>query len=400
MRQYLTISVQEARRFMLTHLLLTGEKSPGAREVIKVFKRLKCIQFDPLSIAGRNHDIVLQARIRDYKPSVCVGLLYKERQLLDAWDKKMAIMRTADWPYFTRLHNRLKERLGNPEGQIYPILDHVRAQVRERGPVTAASLNISGEADWWFGVGNWGSPNLGRVALEAMVSWGELVIADKKRGRKSYDFAEKLLPKEIISSPDPFSSVQAHNEWLVLRRVSSAGLIRKGQSSVWMDSYVLTPKSRNDAISHLLQNGQLLEIHAEGIKTPFLACTADWARYKKEPFRSDEKLRFIAPLDNLMWDRTLVSALFGMDYHWEVYEPPHKRKYGYYVLPVLKGDELIGRVEPVLKKGDRAMKVKGFWLEQLSTPGAKTRKIGKIELARALEEYARFLGAGDYTLEY
>ena len=107
-----------------------------------------------------------------------------------------------------------------------------------------------------------------------------------------------------------------------------------------------------------------------------------------------ERLRFIAPLDNLMWDRSLISALFGMDYHWEVYEPPQKRKFGYYVIPILAGDELVGRVEPFLKKGDEIMRVR-LWLEE----GVKHRKIGSKAIRHALEEYTQFLGAKDYLLE-
>ena len=405
MSQPLVISVREARRFMLSHLLLSGEKTEGPGGVMKVFERLNCVQFDPLSVAGRNHDIVLQARVKDYKPAICEKLLYKDRLLLDAWDRKMGIIRTTDWPLFRRFHAQTRKNLGGKDGEIFPVLDKIRALIRERGPVIAKEMNISGEADWWFGTGNWGSPNLGRVALEAMLLWGELVIAHKNNGRKAYDFAEKLLPKEIIKQGDPHKTEESYADWRVQRRVASAGLIQKGHSSVWMSSAILTPVSRNAAIARLLKNGSLLQVHVEGVKPPFLARAEDWVRYETDKFTSDGKPRFIAPLDNLMWDRTLISALFGMDYHWEVYEPPQKRRFGYYVIPILAGDELVGRVEPFLKKGDRAMRVKGFWRENGNTAsgktasGAKPGKIGKKAILRAIEEYAQFMGVNDYVVE-
>jgi uncharacterized protein YcaQ len=93
MQQTLNISAREARRFVLSHLLLAGGvKAGGAEAVMEVFERLRCVQFDPLSVAGRNHDIVLQARVNGYTPALCEGLLYMEQHLLDAWDKKMCII--------------------------------------------------------------------------------------------------------------------------------------------------------------------------------------------------------------------------------------------------------------------------------------------------------------------
>ena len=395
MPQPLTISVREARRFMLSHLLLTDGKVSGADGVMKIFDRLKCIQFDPLSIAGCNHDIVLQSRVENYRPVMCSELLYGSRKLLDAWDKKMAIIRTVDRPNFHRFHAQTRERLGGSESALFPVLSEVRNRIREQGPLSSRTLNISGEADWWFGAGNWGGPNLGRVALEAMLLWGELIIAHKNNRRKAYDFAEKLLPPEIMKQGDPHSSEESYNEWLVQRRVTAAGIIRKGQSEVWMSTTVLSPVSRNEAITRLLKHNRLLELRVEGVKFPFLVCTEDWSRYEPGKFSSDNIPRFIAPLDNLVWDRTLVSALFGMDYHWEVYDPPQKRKFGYYVLPILMGDELVGRVEPVLKKEDKVMRVKGLWWE----PGITPRKIGKKKILQALQGYAQFLGPGEYVLE-
>ena len=380
---------------MLSHLLLAGEKMIGAdnagvaEAVMRVFERLNCIQFDPLSVAGRNHDIALQARVKNYRPDICDKLLYTDRRLLDGWDKKMCIIRAADWPWFRPFHKESKRWLARADGPVYPLLESVRAHIKEHGPTTAKMLNIEGEAEWGFGTGNWGSPNPGRVALEAMLSWGELVVANKNNGRKAYDFAEKLLPPEIYNMPSPYESEDAYAEWRVLRRVSSMGLIRKGTSYPWALAAILTTQARNAAISKLLKTGKLIEVYIEGLNAPFVSRPEDWERYAAEGYIEDGAPRFIAPLDNLMWDKQLIVALFGFDYHWEVYDPPSKRKFGYYVLPILAGDEFIGRVEPVYKKGDAAMRVKGLWLER-DRRGA---------VLKALEDYARFLGAEGYAID-
>ncbi len=333
--------------------------------------------------------------MENYTPALGDELLYATRQLLDAWDRKASIIRTADRPGFHRFHAQARERLGQPDGVIFPVLDKVRAHIRENGATTAKSLGMPGKAAWGFGVGNWGSPNLGRVALEAMLLWGKLAIAHKPGGRKAYDFASRLLPAEIVNQPDPHPSGESYAEWRVLRRVAAAGLIWQGQSAAWMGPAVLLPQARHAAASRLLHRGELMPVRVEGVKLPFLARPEDWARYEAKGFGTDDRLRFIAPLDNLMWDRPQVSALFGFEYHWEVYDPPQKRQFGYYVLPILAGDELVGRVEPVFKKEDAAMRVKGIWWEE----GAKTRKFSRGAMRQALEDYARFLVAKEYGVE-
>jgi uncharacterized protein YcaQ len=365
-----------------------------ADAVMRVFDRLYCIQFDPLSVAGRNHDIALQARVQNYVPAVCERLLYTDRRLLDGWDKKMSVIRAADWPMFRPFHDESRERLSGADGPVFMIIDKVRAYIREHGPATAKMLDMPGEAIWWFGTGNWGSSNPGRVALEAMVTWGELIVANKDNNRKSYDFAAKLLPGEIVGCPNPHASGESYAEWLVLRRTASAGLIRKGQSPAWSQTAVLSPEARNSAITRCLNDGRLIIINIEGSKAAFLARREDWERYVAEGFAADERLRFIAPLDNLMWDKSLIRTLFGFDYQWEVYTPPQSRKYGYYVLPILAGDTFVGRIEPVFHKGGDKMIVRGLWWE----PGVKPRNYSGKPLRRALESYARFLGANDYEI--
>jgi len=386
---------------MLSHLLLAGGKIGGAAAaaadgVMKVFDRLKCIQFDPLSIAGRNHDIALHARVRGYTPAVCDRLLYTERRLLDAWDKKMCVIRAVDLPWYRPFHEEIKSRLAASDGPVYPLLERVRAHIGAHGPTTAKMLDISGEAEWGFGIGNWGSPNPGRVVLEAMLAWGELVVANKDSGRKAYDFTEKLLSQAITKMADPYGSYDEYAEWRVSRRVSSVGIIRKGQSSAWAFAAILTPEDRVSAIARLLRSGRLLPARIDNLKSEFLVCAESYERYLDEGYRADDELRFIAPLDNLLWDKSLIRTLFDFDYHWEVYDPPQKRKFGYYVIPILYGDEFVGRIEPVFKKGDEAMRVEGFWW---NADAPSTRNVTQGAVRNALEDYARFLGASGYIVE-
>ena len=391
----LIITAQQARRFMLSHQLLSGQKPTGAEGVMQVFDRIQHLQFDPLAVAGRNHDIALQSRVERYQPALGDQLLYTDRQLLDSWDRRMGIIRSSDWPGFHTFHRQTRERLAEADGPIFGILDHIRAHIREHGATTASDLDIEGQAEWWFGIGNWGSPGLARVALEAMLLWGELVIANKDKGRKSYDFASKLLPPDIVSQGDPFSSIEEYASWRVMRSVAMVGLIQKGSSTAWMGTNVLAPDQRRQAIQRLLDDGELLEVRIEGLRQPYLLRRADWDRFADEGFEPDRQLRIIAPLDNLLWDKTLLSALFGFDYHWEVYDPPAKRKFGYYMLPILCGEGFVGRVEPVFRKADAVMRVKGLWWEG----GRRPRAVRKRSALAALDGYSRFLGSDGFALE-
>jgi uncharacterized protein YcaQ len=167
-----------------------------------------------------------------------------------------------------------------------------------------------------------------------------------------------------LNTADPNLTENDYQDWYVLRRIGSIGLLWN-RGSGWM-GVPATSVQRSAALKRLVDSGEVLEVTVDGIDAPFYMRTHDKKDLDNLLYTDNDGARasFIAPLDNLMWDRQLLEELFGFYYRWEVYVPPKQRKYGYYVLPVLYGDQFVARFEPVRNKKTGALTIVNWWWEQ------------------------------------
>lgn len=366
-------TVKEARRY-LARLHFSNNKN-----VYETVRKLQAVQYDPLNVVGRNPDLVLQSRIRNYRPDMLKKELYQKRTLVDGFDKMLCIYPVEDYPYLERLRRTTvwwyRE---NPE--ITNAFEGVRKVILEKGPVSSDDIGMDQKVAW-----PWGATRLSRAALESMWMTGELTIHHKDGARRFYDFAGRHLPEEILISPDPNKTEEEYFAWQVLRRIRAVGMLRKGPSDAFLGVENFKAAERNRAFDALLNEEKIVKINVEGDSyyipsenLPLLESDA--------PVSSS--VRVIAPLDNLMWDRKLIKKLFDFEYTWEVYVPKEKRKYGYYVLPVFYKDRFIARFEPEAYRGGKLV-IKSWWWEDdfKVTPG--TQKA----VFKMLEEFSRYLGA-------
>jgi len=385
------ITKEQARIFMLSYHGLSGRAHPKGKEAILAYiSRVGCIQFDPLNIVGHNQELVLQSRIDGFKPSMLQELLYKDRLLVDGWDKQMSIYHTGDWPYFSRYRANNLERLGNKERPVVPYLPLIRKEIRERGPLSSIELEFDQAVDW-----PWGPTRVSRAALESMYLWGELIIHHKVNTRKVYDFAERHLPKELLELPDPNETFEQYRDWRILRRIGGIGLLWAKAGDAWLEIPETGTPQRMASIQRLLASGRLAEVRVEGI-TASLYMRSEFLPLLHEPAApsSSPGARILAPLDNLLWDRRLTKELFGFDYRWEVYKPQQERTYGYYVLPVIYGDRFVARFEPGFDKKTGTFMIKNWWWEK-DIQNAKNQppKAMQQELAKCFRRFAAYLNA-------
>ncbi|MDQ3459763.1 MAG: winged helix DNA-binding domain-containing protein [Deinococcota bacterium] len=343
----LELSKPDARRLLTHHHFRLGT----AHEVLE---RLGSVQFDPLSPVGRNHDLVLQARVPGYRVGDWQTLAYGERFLYDAWDKQASLVLMRDWP-LRRIYHRWhrlwwEERIfqSYPEA-VVAVLDELRL----RGPLTSSAFDYQvHKAEWQ---GSWYGPKLTKHVLRALWHTGEVLTAGRKHGHHVYDLAERIVPAELRRAPSP--SDEESVAWLLKLRHRAVGLLRPNASfEVW--SMGLPAAARREAMARLVAAGELVPVEVEGVRfhaLPEMLAELDAA----EPAK---RMVFVAPLDQLMWDRKAVRHLFGFDYVWEVYVPEPKRRWGYYVLPVLYGDRFVARVDSRLV--GKSWTVHGWWWEE------------------------------------
>ena len=389
----LNVSQKQAGQFILLKQGLLGEyRFSGKDGAYRYVRQAGCIQFDPVDVCGRNAELTLQSRVKGFTRQMLDNLLYRDRLLVDYSDKELSIWPSEDWPYFSPYRERSRE-LGRSFPGIPELGEEALRYIRENGPVSSDSLPIGGKIFWhssmhWSGHWHRESP-AARSVLEQLYTDGVLLIHHKSGARKYYDLAEKYLPADLLSAPDPCPDESAYLAWRVRRRIGAVGLLWNRRSDAWL-GIRMTPEQREQTFARLEKEGAVLPLQVESLRFPLYLLKEDLPLLESvsEGQEYKARLEFLAPLDPMLWDRQLIEALFGFRYSWEIYTPVSKRKYGYYVLPVLYGDRLIGRIEPKADRKSKTLTVLNFWPE----PGVRqTKKLSGL-VDSAVRRLARFNG--------
>ena len=352
-------------------------------------RRIGSVQYDPLNVVGRNPDLVFQSRVRDFTAGVLEDLLYKERFLVDAWDKEMSIYPSADWPCFSRIreartkgsHGTLKHR-GQEEVLAY--LPQIMEEVRKKGRLRSGDLKLGACKE-----NRWGHRQVSGAALDYLYTSGELGVYGKKSAQKIYAPIENLLPEKLVNASDPFTADGDFIEWYFLRRIGGLGAYWPRSGPGWLGYFLSDSALRKKTLASLEEKKLIVPIEVPEISETFYMRRKDLP-VLNEKSRYDGAARFLAPLDNMLWDRLMVKKVFDFEYTWEVYVPEAKRKYGYYVLPVLYRNSLVARFEPARQEKGRPLAVKNWWWEPgFNEGGPKT----KDAVVKGLKNFAAYLQA-------
>ncbi|MBU0705017.1 MAG: winged helix DNA-binding domain-containing protein [Chloroflexi bacterium] len=390
----ITLSKTQARRFLLAHQCLWPPgQLEGKAGILDFFRHAGCIQFDPISVVGRNPNLVLQSRVAQYRPQLLAELLYTDRQLLDGFDKMASIYLTTDWPYFARRRAYARERHGDPSAPHMKIAPAVIQAIRERGPLSSIDLKNEAMIDW-----HWGhKTRLTRASLETLYAMGEVGVHHRVGTRRVFDLIERLLPAGLLSAPNPNETGEDYQNWHVLRRVAGLGLAQPGAPEYWGAILGVNGDVRRATLGRLVEQGDLVAVAVEGVpKRTFFVRTADLptleaARTGRAP---QPRAAILGALDNLMWDRKLLRWIFDFDYVWEVYKPVAQRKYGYYVLPVIYGDRFVARFDPAFDRKTRQLTIANWWWEDSVQPDETMQ----AALTTCFREFARYLDARQIQL--
>jgi uncharacterized protein YcaQ len=389
----LAVSAEHARRFLVRRHLLVPPRSLPAEpaSVLAVMNRLGSLQFDPLDVPGaRNHDLVLHARIAGYEKGWCDTWLYgPDRRLIEMYNKMLSIVPMTELPHYalawTTSASHYNDRILAEERAV---AEAILERIRTDGPLSTSDFKEHGHSiDWW-----WAPTRAARAVLEALFASGRVGIARREGSRRFYDLIERIVPPDLLAEREPEHEANRHR---LLSRFRAIGLMAAtGQAELFYATGATADRRRH--IDGLVDDGTLVAAEVEGQKAlryllaeelPIL----EMARREATP----AAVTFLAPLDPFIWDRRLMRTLFGFDYIWEVYTPAAKRRFGYYALPILFGDRLVGRIEPRREKANPDLRIAGIWFEDGFSP---VDEPGFIEaLADAVEAYRRFTGAPRVT---
>ena len=390
----LRVSADHARRFLVRRHVLDPPRSlPGeAESVLRVIDRLGSLQFDPLEVPGaRSHDLVLHNRISDYRREWCDGWLYgRDRRLIELYNKSLNILPISELPFYRLAWSRGASSYRDFLAEHAGLADRIREHIREGGPVSTASFrDVEDRVQWWWDNTVATSTKAARAVMEALFVVGELGIARRDGNRRYYDLIERLVPAELLDTHASEADQLRHR---LLSRHRGVGLMAVGGPGELVLGTGKAP-DRARTTAALIDDGTLIPVAVEGFREArhVLADELPMLERAATPAPAAPSVSFLAPLDPLMWDRRLVKGLFGFDYIWEVYVPAPRRRHGYYVLPLLFGNRLVGRIEPRFERATRNLRIAGVWFEDGAGPMEQPGFIPA--LGDALGAYRRFVGA-------
>ena len=386
------ITRKQARQYILARQGLIGAYHfVGKQGAYEYIRQAGCIQYDPVDVCGKNAELTLQSRVKGFRKPMLQDLLYKDRKLVDYADKELSIWPTEDWPYFSSYRERSRE-LGNTFDGLEELKEQAIAFIEENGPVSSDMLPIEGEIFWHSSMhwsGNWHKKSqAARSVLEQLYTDGELIIHHKKGSRKYYDIAGKYLPEYVLNAENPCKDETEFLCWRVLRRIGAVGLLWDKNSTAFLGINI-NAEMRKRILAELTNRGKICPIMVDEMKTPFYYLSEDDDLMKRiVSGQADLKPRmsFIAPLDPFMWDKALIASLWDFRYSWEIYTPAAKRKYGYYTLPILFGEQFVGRIEAIPDRKEGVLRVRGLWWE----PGVRQTKKLTTALERTLRDFGKF----------
>jgi uncharacterized protein len=384
------VTAETARRFLVArHMLAPARSLDGGEDaVLEVLRRLGSIQFDPIAVAGRSHDLVLHARVAGYEAAWC-DRLFERREILEAYNKGLSFIAAADFPWF---RGRLSRRWQDVLDENADVAEKVVERIRAEGPLSVHDFErAQGPLTDWFGV----PTNTVRAVLEAYTLTGVVGLAYRDGNRRYYDLLERLVPADLLEREVPveeqfrhrlISRYRAHG----LLGVGGGGDIFGGLGPAKPDPRFPGYPGRTALREGLIADGTLIPVDVESVRGNRFVLAEEVGLLEGPP-EPPPSVAFLSPFDALVWDRPLLGSLFEFDYVWELFIPPEKRRWGWYVLPMLFRDRLVGRIEPRIDRERGRVEVLDLWWEDGFAP---RRAEGFVDAMRdALRAYLRFAGA-------
>jgi uncharacterized protein YcaQ len=375
-----------ARRVFLHAHLLSGLEAGNGRgaDLLSVIRRLGFVQLDSINTVARAHDLILFSRRPSYRPRNLELLLERDRSVFEHWTHDAAVIPTEFRPHWqlkcTQDAARLRRMYKKWQRHEFEhLLDTVMDKVRDCGPVCSADL-ASGldrkNEGWW----DW-HPE--KTALEFLWRSGRLSVDRRVAFRKFYDLSERVLPADALNAPDCETV-----DWACANALERLGFATPGELAAFWD--MISPAQAKEWAIHAKASGRVIDVDVEGVDGRLRRSLAYPQVMEFDPPEPTGRIRVLSPFDPALRDRNRAARLFGFSYRIEIFVPEAKRKYGYYVFPLLEGARLVGRIDMKAdrRKGNATLRVTRLWPE-------KGVRFGKGRLARLnseLERVSRFAG--------
>jgi uncharacterized protein YcaQ len=390
-----SLSLTLARRLVLTCQRLAGPRPVVTSDtMLDVIRDIGCLQLDPLNVVARSHLLVLWSRLGSYDLALLDTLLWKERRLFEYWAHAASIVLTEDYQLFQLRRQaysmgedawlqRVYQWIEQNEAQR----EHILVALQERGPLRHRDFTDLTVVPW-ESTGWTGGRNVSRM-LDFLWAQGHICVASRKGIDKIWHVSEQVLPA-----------------WTPRDRLSTDEVVRRASQRALQALGVATARDITDYFTRSYYPGLtevLSDLEASGLIERVRLCDdgvelpGTWYIHREnlplldalEAGQWQPRTTLLSPFDNLVCNRRRTAQLFNFNYQSEIYLPKAKRRYGYYVLPILHGDQLIGRIDPAMDRAHSQLNIHAIHLEPQVT---MTEEIEHAVIG-AIEELASFLGA-------
>ena len=369
---------------------VTRVRRAGADDVEAAIRRAMCIQLDTVTAVERSHRIAIASRAGLY-PRDTVAELMRQGRIIEGWAHALCLLPAEDWPLYEWVREDMQEGVpwhGDVKKRYPGLAERVLGEIRERGPL--GSKDFTGKAD--------PAPHRAGTSSEAMWSWkpakqmldalfasGELVIAGRVNFHRLYDLPERVLPRHVLEAPLP--SKEEAIKTLILKAVKARGALSESAIAehvrpIWYAKFG-GAKAARPHLDSLVAEGKLERLAVDDGKAPvFVEAGVELDRPRPNA------AVLLSPFDNLLWGYQYATRVLGFAHVIELYKPAPQRRYGYYVLPFLWRDKIVGRADLKSERKDGALVVKAFHLE----PGVRLSKALDEAFERALDRVRRIAG--------
>ncbi len=394
----LTLTNAQARRLFLDRHALSEAPQGAAHgtELLSMIERLGFVQLDSINTVARAHDLILFARRPRYRPKALKNLYEKDRALFEHWTHDAAVIPVRYYRWWQLRRERDAEKLRRQwrdwrrdgfEDQFQVVLD----QIRENGPVSTSDVGAGekrGSGGWW----DW---HPSKTALEYLWRSGALCVVGREGFRKRYDLTERVIDEALctpLATPEETAEVIG---WCCAGALDRLGFATPGELAAFWDHVSIS--EAKDWCAAELAAGRLQPVRitgADGIPRDSFTRPGAGTDPALE-MAPTPRLRVLSPFDPALRDRKRAERLFGFDYRIEIFVPEAKRRYGYYVFPLLEGDRLVGRVDMKAFRDRDELVVRALWPE----PKVRWGKGRVAALEAELDRIIRLAGVSTWRFE-
>ena len=388
-----SIPAAVARRLLLggQGLLDDPRRRVTADALYDTIERMGFVQIDSINVVERAHHLTLAARLQSYRPALLDRLLERDRRLFEHWTHDASAIPTVWYPHwhhrFERYRQRVlehpwwRERVGDDPARVAA---HVLERIRAEGPVMAKDFEDErpeGTDKTWWG---W-KPQ--KAVLEYLWRIGKLAIARRVNFHKVYDLTERVLPD---AHAKPLPTDEEHVEWACRSALERLGVASADEiAGFWRAVSLEEARAWGEREATA---GTIVPVQVEaldGSRPRSSWAVPDWEARAAALPPAPPRIRLLSPFDPILRDRKRTLRLFGFDYRFEAFVPAPQRQYGYYVLPILEGERLIGRLDPKLYRDRGVLEIRKVWWE----PKVRESQGRRAALEAAAERLARLVGA-------